>query len=106
MYAHYSNVRGSTAIPKGSLHTIDASGSNQVCNTFGVHPSLPFTKTLYDRGDLLWVSNMGVLQQPTTKDFWWSQNSNTELFAHNFQYREVHKMDIEERDLGRGVGGR
>ena len=79
MYDDYQQVRGGIAVPKDSLHQIDASGSNQICNIFGVHPNLSHIKALYDEEDLLWINNMGVLQQPTTKDNWWSQNEETEV---------------------------
>lgn len=67
MYNQYASVRGGVAIPEANLHTIDASTSSQVCSTFGVHPNLDILKSLYDDQDLLWISNMGVLQQYVTK---------------------------------------
>ena len=93
-------------MPKADLLPIDASASSQVCSTFGVHPNLPHLKSLYDDGDLLWVANVGVLQQHVTKDNWWELTDDTALFAHNIQYEEVHNMDIYENQVGRGVGGR
>ena len=33
---------------------------------FGIHPKLPYLKTLYDQGDLAFVSNVGSLIQPTS----------------------------------------
>ena len=33
---------------------------------FGIHPDLPYLKTLYDQGDLAFVSNVGSLIEPTT----------------------------------------
>ena len=77
-----------------------------MCSTFGIHPNLPHLKSLYDSDDLLWVSNMGVLQEPVTKADWRDKTDKTALFAHNVQYDEVHKMDIFDTQAGRGVGGR
>jgi hypothetical protein len=105
-YEHYSDVRGGISIPQDELHQINASGSSQVCSTFGIHPKLPYLKSLYDDGDLLWMANMGVLQEPVTKDNWIDKTDKTALFAHNIQYDEVHKMDIFDQQAGRGVGGR
>ena len=48
----------------------------------------------------------GVLQEAVTKDDWQDKTDQTALFAHNVQYDEVHKMDIFDRQAGRGVGGR
>ncbi len=104
-YNHYADVRGDIALPKADLLPIDA-GSNQVCSTFGLHPNFPHLKSMYDNGDLLWVANMGVLQQYCTESDWRVKTSNTALFAHNIQYDETHSMDIFEEQAGTGVGGR
>ncbi len=106
MYNHYKDLRVDLAVPKDDLLTIDASGSEQVCSTFGIHPDLPILKTMYDEGDLLWMSNLGVLQRETSKESWIRDTSSTNLFAHNFQQREVQNIDIFESQAGRGIGGR
>jgi hypothetical protein len=93
-------------VPQADLLPIDASGSSQVCSSFGLHPNLPHLKSLYDEGDLLWIANMGVLQQYVTENDWEEKTDKTALFAHNIQYQEVHKMDIYGLQSGRGVGGR
>ena len=77
-----------------------------MCSTFGIHPNLPHLKSLYDGDDLLWVANMGVLQEPVTKENWRDKTGKTSLFAHNVQYDEVQNMDIFDAQAGRGVGGR
>lgn len=106
MYQHYKDVRTELAIEYDQLLDIEASSSGQICSTFGINPDLPIAKTLFDAEDLLWVSNMGVLQRPTTKDSWKQDTSGTSLFAHNFQQNEVQNVDINNEQLGRGVGGR
>ena len=84
MYDHYNSVRSGLAIPKASLLNIDASGSNQMCSNFGIHPNLPFLQKLYNGADLLWVSNLGVLQKQNTNTNNFGENTDeTELFAHN-----------------------
>ena len=65
MYQHYKDVRGGIAVPQDQLLNIDTSDSGQICSTFGIHPDFPILQSLYDEGDLLWVSNMGVLQRRT-----------------------------------------
>ena len=105
-YEHYAEVRGQVAVPKGELLQIDASSSSQFCSTFGVHPNLSHLKTLYDEEDLLWMANVGVLQQYVTEDNWWELSSKTELFGHNTQQEEVQNMDIYDDQIGRGLGGR
>mmetsp|Transcript_10482 Transcript_10482/g.15790 ORF Transcript_10482/g.15790 Transcript_10482/m.15790 type:complete len:377 (+) Transcript_10482:45-1175(+) len=105
-YNHYASVRGEIAIPFADLREIDASGSGQVCSKWGIHPNLPHLKTLYDSSDLLWIMNMGVLQNPVNILNWEEGHDKTALFAHNIQYEEVHKMDVYDEQTGRGVVGR
>eukprot|EP00586_Coscinodiscus_wailesii_P017163 CAMPEP_0172518280 /NCGR_PEP_ID=MMETSP1066-20121228/290722_1 /TAXON_ID=671091 /ORGANISM="Coscinodiscus wailesii, Strain CCMP2513" /LENGTH=2420 /DNA_ID=CAMNT_0013300633 /DNA_START=56 /DNA_END=7314 /DNA_ORIENTATION=- len=104
-YHHYQSVRGGLSYPQSELHQIDASGSNQVCSTFGVHPNLPHLQYLYNTRDLLFISNMGVLQEKVTKDNW-RMKTKIPLFAHNLLNEQVEKMDINKAQPGRGVGGR
>ena len=68
MYAEYNTVRGEVALPKAQLLPISTTG--QVCSTFGIHPSLPILKSLYDAGDALFSANTGVLFEPVTKEDW------------------------------------
>ncbi len=89
MFDEYTNVRGDIALGFDNLHTIDTSSSGQVCDTFGLHESLPFIKSLYDSEELTFLANVGVLQQPVTKSNWRQGHSDTRLFAHNTQVNFV-----------------
>ncbi len=82
LYAQYEKVRGSVAIRKKDLLKIDASTSKQQCKKFGIHPSLPILKQLYDGGDALFLASIGVLTKFVTKDNYIS-DTGTLLFAHN-----------------------
>ena len=106
MFDEYTRTRGDIALELNTLHTIDASSSGQVCDTFGLHKSLPFIKTLFDSNDLTFFANIGVLQQPTTKVNWWENVGETILFAHNTQQEEINSVDIFGEEAGRGVCGR
>jgi uncharacterized protein (DUF1501 family) len=106
MFDQYTEVRGNIALPFESLHTIDASSSDQVCDTFGLHGNVPFLKTLYDSNDLLFFANVGVLQQYVTKEDWSLNTRATALFAHNAQQDEINYVDIFDDQVGRGVCGR
>ena len=59
LHDQYLNVRGDVAITSGLLQ-IDASASNQPCNSFGLHPSLANVHQLYIDGDASFVANIGV----------------------------------------------
>jgi len=52
MFEQYQTVRGNNALSKTSLSNtlINAAASSQVCDTFGVHSSIPILKQLYDDG--------------------------------------------------------
>ena len=74
-YNEYKQVRGGVggsglAIPRANLHQITSSLQNTSAGAgygdFGIHPDLPYLKTLYDQGDLAFVSNVGSLIEPTS----------------------------------------
>ena len=105
MYQEYRTVRGDQiALDQGSLIGIDATGSNQPCDTFGVNSKFPLAASLYDEGQAMFFANTGVLEEPVNKYNY--EGINTRLFAHNHQQREVMKLDIEEEMGESGVGGR
>ena len=106
MFDEYTNVRGDIALASDTLLTLNASSSSQLCNTFGLHESLPFIKSLYDEKDLNFLANIGVLQQHVTKSNWRQGHSDTLLFAHNTQQDEINFVDIFDEEAGSGVCGR
>ena len=106
MYEEYKAVRSGIALNKTSLLEIDATGSHQICNKFGIHPELTVLQSLYNDGDLSFISNVGVLQEYATKEDWRRKTDDTVLFSHNTQTSEVQNVDIFEAQAGRGVGGR
>lgn len=74
-YNEYEQVRGGVggsglAIPRANLHQITSTLQNSPngagYSDFGIHPDLPYLKTLYDQGDLAFVSNVGSLIEPTS----------------------------------------
>mmetsp|Transcript_1433 Transcript_1433/g.2264 ORF Transcript_1433/g.2264 Transcript_1433/m.2264 type:complete len:3782 (+) Transcript_1433:192-11537(+) len=103
MYDEYLEVRKQVAIGKQDLLTITS--NRQACQTFGVHPSLPAIKELYDETELLFFANTGVLTVPSTKENYW-QVSKTQLFAHNHMQREAKAVDPLDKAFGTGVIGR
>ena len=90
-YNDYVDVRGGLATVSNNgvysgglaLHEPDPSGNDPLAllpitsslqdspngagySDFGIHPNLPYLKTLYDQGDLAFVSNVGSLIEPTS----------------------------------------
>lgn len=83
VYQEYQEARGSLALSGGDLLDIDATGSNQVCDTFAVNKGYTHIHELYNAGDALFVANVGVLSKPLTKHDDYGKESNVGLFAHN-----------------------
>ncbi|KAL7541734.1 hypothetical protein ACHAXR_011178 [Thalassiosira sp. AJA248-18] len=104
LHAQYLEVRGDVAIASDLLK-IDASDSNQPCETFGIHPSLGNIHQLYDRGDASFVSNIGPLVVPLDKHEFEAGKKSTPqaLFAHNIQTKIVQAMQYNSAG---GVLGR
>jgi cullin-associated NEDD8-dissociated protein 1 len=59
LHNQYLEVRGDVAILSG-LRQIDARGSNQPCDTFGLHPSLVNIHQLFQERDASFFANIGV----------------------------------------------
>ena len=107
LYNQYASVRNFVALPQASLLDIDASGSSQPCSEFGLHPNLSILQSMYNDEDLLFLSNIGVLQEAgVNKDNWRDKSTKTALFAHNTQQSEIQLMDIFNEQAGRGMAGR
>ena len=94
LYDEYATVRGPVvALPKAKLLPIEVpKESNQPCDTFGVHPSLPFLQTLYNDGDATFLANVGTLVEPITKAEVTARGGPTKkvpnnLFSHNSQQK-------------------
>lgn len=102
-YHHYASVRGGLSYPQQDLHPIEA--TNQICTKFGIHPHLQHLQTLYNEEDLVFVSNIGVLQESVT-ELNWRDKTKISLFAHNLMNEQVEKMDINKERPGTGIGGR
>ena len=63
MFAEYSKARRFHAIPKDELLHIDAEGSGQRCDLWGINKHFPLLKDLYDEKDAMFVLNMGILRK-------------------------------------------
>ena len=105
MYSEYANIRSDNAVLKSSLRQISALNSNQVCNNFGMHPSLEFAHQLYARGDLGFVANVGLLSEPCI-DLDCDSKNTFVTKAHNLQRTATLRMDVKKEHPGKGVSGR
>lgn len=107
LYQQYANIRTNVAIAKTDLLPINATQlsphSSQVCERFGLHPSLPNLQSMYNAGDMLLIANMGMLVEPLTKDEYNAKSKSVpfSLFAHNVQQETTQRVDAQtKRDDG------
>eukprot|EP00538_Stauroneis_constricta_P006056 CAMPEP_0119562960 /NCGR_PEP_ID=MMETSP1352-20130426/22092_1 /TAXON_ID=265584 /ORGANISM="Stauroneis constricta, Strain CCMP1120" /LENGTH=2119 /DNA_ID=CAMNT_0007611481 /DNA_START=203 /DNA_END=6559 /DNA_ORIENTATION=- len=103
MYEDYKDIRGSVALSKSDLLSIETTG--QPCAEFGINDKFKIAQELYDAGDAMFFASMGVLDEVVTKSDWRAK-TRTSLFAHNVQQKEVHRLDIDKELSDSGVGGR
>ena len=59
MFAEYKNARKSIAENPDTLLEITANG--QICDTWGIHQSLPILQDLYSKEEAMFFLNMGIL---------------------------------------------
>ena len=100
----YEELRGSLTLD--STLNLDIHVANQPCETFGIHPDIPILKTLYDSNELLFLANVGVINQQEMDKKNFSSVTKTQLFAHNAMQEEVQRLDPFQTFIGTGVFGR
>ncbi len=84
-YQAYATSRQNLAIDQADLLPIMR--ASQPTADFGLHPSMGGIKGLFDAGDAAFVTNVGPLVQPTTKDAYFNGSVvlPPQLFSHNDQ---------------------
>ena len=103
-YAYYLTTRGglydATATPNGMGIGAPGSGnfsllpiqpSNIPGRSFGIHPSMPEFKALFDKQNLAFVSNIGSMQKPYANVAAYKGDTNTHplgLFSHSDQQQQ------------------
>ena len=93
-YSAYATARGALALPQTSLLPIATPGGDG--RAWALHPAMTDLKSLYDRGKLAVVANVGTLIQPITKsqfNAWENGNSAAlpvpkALFSHSDQIEQ------------------
>jgi uncharacterized protein (DUF1501 family) len=63
-YSTYQTSRSNLAIAQNALLPINGTASDG--NTYGLHPSCPELQTLFNKGNVAFVCNVGPIIQPTT----------------------------------------
>jgi len=99
MYDDYERARGAHAITQSSLLPL-------VNTNFGVNPHLPTVANLYNKGEGLFITNLGTLAKPMTNADDFVKESPFQLYAHNTMQHEFYTGDPYEENPGTGVFGR
>ena len=103
-YATYGANRGPLALPQASLQANAITDPTQ--GTFGLHPRMTRTKSLFGSGKLALISNVGVLLRPTTKfDYQNRSQLPPQLFSHNDMQDHWH-TGHPQVPVADGWGGR
>lgn len=107
LYAEYSATRAIAKVGKNQLLTIDASGSNQTCQTFGLHPALSFVRSQYTAGEAAFIANVGALVEPTTRAMIEAKTARLplSLFAHNVQTTAAFTVHAQKKVARAGIIG-
>ncbi len=84
-YNAYSASRNNLAVPQEQLLAITTPGQGSV--EFGLHSSMGGIKNLFDSGNAAFVTNVGPLVEPTTKEQFLNRSTTVppQLFSHNDQ---------------------
>ena len=104
-YDEYATTRSNLAIPLNEMLPIfpDAAGGR----LFGLHPSMMRSQQLFNDGKMAFLSNVGTLVQPATKDEIW--NGQVELplglFSHSDQGQQW-MTGLPNGRSGTGWGGK
>ncbi len=82
-YNEYAQTRGAIAIPRNQLGVLNGSD-------YGVHPSMSGIRDLFNDEKLSFISNIGTLIQPLTKDQVWQNEQLLPLglFSHSDQIQQ------------------
>ncbi len=104
-YAEYQTTRSDLALSQGSL--LKLQGTTDDGRSFGVHPVMPEVQQLYNSGSLAFVSNVGTLVEPTTKQGFETGTANLPvgLFSHIDQIAHW-QTSVPDKRIGLGWGGR
>lgn len=102
-YTQYAGARGILAVPQAAL--LPLNGMDAGGREFGLHPSTPELKSLYDAGRMALVANVGTLLAPATKaDYQANRNLPPRLFSHNDQ-QDQSMSSVPEATMRAGWGG-
>lgn len=104
-YDEYATTRSNQAIPKEDLIPINP--TNTSGKEFGLHPNMPNMASIFESGNLAFVSNIGSLIEPTDKNAVYNGTSQLPLglFSHADQIAHWQTAIPQDR-VAAGWGGK
>lgn len=104
-YAEYAGIRTDLALPQSSLLPLNNATSGG--KTLGIHPNLTEVQSLFNSGQLSFVSNVGTLVEPTTTQALQSGSARLPLglYSHSDQINQWQTSVPDARSVA-GWGGR
>jgi len=104
-YNDYAKTRSNLALPKSELLPIQV--NNTPGRTFGLHPALKGCQQMHEDGKMVFVSNVGTLLEPTTKDGFYNNSVKLPLglLSHSDQSIQWQSSLADKRSTS-GWGGR
>lgn len=104
-YAEYAATRSNLAIPQNDLLSINP--INNDGKLYGLHPQMPEIQTLFNSGQLSFISNVGTLVEHITKTEFWDGSVPKPLgiFSHADQIQQWQSGRSHQRSPI-GWGGR
>jgi uncharacterized protein (DUF1501 family) len=104
-YNDYATTRSNLAISLGDMLPIfpDNAGGR----LFGLHPSMPRLQQMFNSGKMSFISNVGTLVQPTTKEQYWQGQVELPLglYSHSDQGQQW-MTGLPNGRSGTGWGGK
>ncbi len=103
-YSEYATVRSNLAIPQNDIIGLDP---NTPGMSLGIHPAMSDIHTLFDQGNVAFLSNVGTLVQPTTKAEILNNTANLPLGLLSHADQAMHwQTSIPQERSNIGWGGR
>jgi cullin-associated NEDD8-dissociated protein 1 len=107
LWSEYQTVRQDIALAEHELLNITTAGQN--ISQFAVHHKLPFLQELYGKGQAAFVSNIGALVEPITKEQYKAGQGEkcVGLFSHSDQQAAAATLKCQVAGTSpKGAGGR
>jgi len=104
-YTEYANTRTNQAIPQNQIRAINPIISDG--KEYGVHPSMIHMQSMFEDGKLAFISNIGTLVQPITKQQFYAGTIPTPIGLYSHIDQVTHwQTGIPSARQAQGWGGK